>query len=49
MGKKQPGYASIVSREFNLPCVIGTKITTQALKGGDVVEVDAEKGVVRKL
>ena len=42
-------HAAIVSREMNKPCIIGTKIATQVFKDGDVVEVDAEKGVVRKL
>jgi len=39
-------HASIVSRELQIPCVIGTKIATKALKDGDSVEVDAEKGLV---
>lgn len=42
-------HASIVSRELNKPCVIGTKFATQILKDGDLVEVDAEKGTVRIL
>ena len=40
-------HAAIVSREINKPCIIGTKFATQILKDGDLVEVDAEKGVVR--
>ncbi|OGI30149.1 MAG: hypothetical protein A3G09_01045 [Candidatus Moranbacteria bacterium RIFCSPLOWO2_12_FULL_48_12] len=39
-------HAAIVSRELGIPCVVGTKIATQVLKDGDVVEVDAEKGIV---
>ena len=42
-------HAAIVAKEMNKPCVIGTKIATKALKGGDRVEVDADKGVVRIL
>ena len=42
-------HAAIVARELKKPCVIGTKIATQVLKDGDLVEVDAEKGVVRKI
>lgn len=42
-------HAAIVAREMNRPCIIGTKIATQILKDGDLVEVDAEKGIVRKL
>jgi phosphohistidine swiveling domain-containing protein len=42
-------HAAIVSRELKIPCVVGTKYATQVLKTGDRVEVDATKGVVRKL
>ena len=40
-------HAAIVSREINRPCIIGTKIATQVLHDGDLVEVDADNGVVR--
>ena len=40
-------HAAIVAREMRKPCVIGTKIATKALKTGDMVEVDADKGIVR--
>lgn len=42
-------HAAIVSRELGIPCIIGTKIGTKVLKDGDLVEVDAEKGIVRKI
>ncbi|EKE11290.1 MAG: hypothetical protein ACD_15C00111G0019 [uncultured bacterium] len=42
-------HAAIVAREFKKPCIIGTKIATQVLKDGDLVEVDANEGVVRVL
>ena len=42
-------HAAIVSREMKKPCIIGTKIATKLLKDGDMVEVDANKGVVTKL
>jgi len=42
-------HAAIVARELKKPCVIGTKIATQVLKDGDLVEVDADKGVVKIL
>lgn len=42
-------HAAIVSREMKKPCIIGTKIATKALKDGDLVEVDANRGVVKKL
>ncbi|MDP1884550.1 MAG: PEP-utilizing enzyme [Candidatus Moranbacteria bacterium] len=42
-------HAAIVARELKIPCIIGTKIATQVLKDGDLVEVDADSGVVRIL
>ncbi len=42
-------HAAIVSRELKIPCVIGTKNATKVLHDGDLVEVDAAKGIVRKL
>lgn len=42
-------HAAIVAREMKKPCIIGTKIATQVLKDGDLVEVDADNGVVRIL
>jgi pyruvate,water dikinase len=42
-------HAAIVSRELGIPCIIGTKIATKTFKDGDLIEVDAEKGIVRKI
>ena len=42
-------HAAIVARELKKPCIIGTKIATQVLQDGDRVEVNAIKGIVRKL
>lgn len=42
-------HAAIVSRELGVPCVIGTKIATKVLRDGDLVEVDATRGIVKKL
>jgi phosphohistidine swiveling domain-containing protein len=42
-------HAAIISRELGVPCIIGTKFATKVLKDGDLVEVDAERGIVRKL
>lgn len=39
-------HAAIVSREFGIPCIVGTRVATQLLKDGDVVNVDATMGVV---
>ena len=42
-------HAAIIAREFKIPCVVGTKIATQVFKDGDLVEVDANQGRVRKI
>jgi phosphoenolpyruvate synthase/pyruvate phosphate dikinase len=42
-------HAAIVSRELKIPCIVGTKVITQVVKDGDLVEVDADNGVVRVL
>lgn len=42
-------HAAIVSREFKIPCIMGTKFATKILKDGDIVEIDTKKGVVRKI
>ena len=42
-------HAAIVSRELNIPCVIGTKIATKVFKDGDRVEVDATKGIIKRI
>lgn len=40
-------HAAIVSRELKKPCIIGTKNATRVLKDDDLVEVDANKGIVK--
>jgi pyruvate,water dikinase len=42
-------HAAIVAREMGKPCIVGTEVATQVLKDGDMVEVDADNGVVRKI
>ena len=42
-------HAAIIAREMKKPCIIGTKIATKVLKDGDLVEVDANRGVVKIL
>ncbi len=42
-------HAAIVARELKKPCIIGTKIATRVFKDGEVVEVDAIRGIVRKV
>jgi len=42
-------HAAIVSRELNKPCIIGIKNIATILKTGDMVEVDADHGIVKIL
>jgi phosphohistidine swiveling domain-containing protein len=42
-------HAAVVARELGVPCIVGTKVATQIFKDGDMVEVDANKGIVRKI
>lgn len=42
-------HAAIISRELQIPCVIGTDQATQIFQTGDMLEVDAENGVVRRI
>ena len=39
-------HAAIVSRELGIPCLVGTADATARLKDGDVVTVDATRGMV---
>jgi len=42
-------HAAVVSRELGIPCIVNTKVATRVLKDGDRVEVDIEKGTIKKL
>lgn len=42
-------HAAIISRELNIPCIVGAHGITSSVKDGDMVEVDANKGIVRKI
>jgi phosphohistidine swiveling domain-containing protein len=39
-------HASIVSREYRIPCVVGVGLATTIIADGDEVEVDGTKGTV---
>lgn len=41
-------HAAIVSRELGVPAIVGTTRATDTLENGDIVTVDADKGVVRE-
>ncbi len=42
-------HAAIMAREFKKPCIIDTKIATKILTDGDLVEVDANSGIIKKI
>jgi phosphohistidine swiveling domain-containing protein len=42
-------HAAIVSREYGIPCVVGTAVATTMIKTGDRVRVDGRAGTVRVL
>jgi pyruvate,water dikinase len=42
-------HAAIVSREYGIPCVVGTAIATQVVKTGDRIRVDGGAGTVQVL
>jgi pyruvate,water dikinase len=42
-------HAAIISRELGIPCIISTRFASKIFKDGDMVEVDANKGIVKKI
>jgi pyruvate,water dikinase len=40
-------HAAIVSREYGIPCVVGTATATKTIKTGDRVRVDGRQGTVQ--
>jgi len=42
-------HAAVTSRELRKLCITNTRVATQILKDGDLVEIDADKGVVKIL
>ncbi|MFH1188207.1 MAG: PEP-utilizing enzyme [bacterium] len=39
-------HAAMVSREFNIPCIVGAGNATKILKNGQKILVDANKGII---
>lgn len=39
-------HAAIVSRELNIPCVVGTEVGTQVIKSGKEYTVDSRNGII---
>lgn len=42
-------HPAIIAREFNVPCIVGTKNATEVIKDGDSLELDANTGLARIL
>lgn len=42
-------HAAIVAREMKKPCLVGTKTATQFFKHGEMIELNAHEGWVRRL
>lgn len=42
-------HAAIVSREFGIPCIVGTKNATKILRDGDIVEINGKSGLIKIL
>ena len=42
-------HAAIVARELKVTCIVGTKTATKLFKNGDIIRLDANKGIVKKL
>ena len=40
-------HAAIISRELKIPCIVGTKNASEAFINGDLIEVNANKGIVK--
>lgn len=41
-------HAAIISREFGIPCIVSTHFATKVLQDGDLIEVNADKGVITR-
>jgi len=42
-------HAAIIARELQKPCVVGTTVATSLINDGDLIEVDADRGVIKIL
>ncbi|PIP75885.1 hypothetical protein COW86_01205, partial [Candidatus Kuenenbacteria bacterium CG22_combo_CG10-13_8_21_14_all_39_9] len=42
-------HIAVFAREFKIPSIMSTKIATKVLKDGGLVEVDANKAVIKIL
>jgi pyruvate, water dikinase len=42
-------HAAVIARELKIPCIVGVKDVLSRIKDGDLVEVDANKGIIKIL
>jgi len=42
-------HAAIISRELDVPCVVGCKIALQVLKENEIIELDADDGIIKRI
>ncbi len=42
-------HAAIVSREFNIPCIVGVEGATETIEDNDLIEFDTKKGIIIKI
>ena len=42
-------HAALIAREMKKPCIVGTEKATKKFKDGDIIQVDATLGIVKKL
>ena len=42
-------HAAIVAREYNIPAVLGVGLASLKFKDGDMIQVDGDKGVVKRI
>jgi pyruvate,water dikinase len=40
-------HPAIVAREYGIPCVVGTRVGTEAIPDGAMITVDGDNGTVR--
>lgn len=42
-------HAAIISREFGIPCIVGTNDATKIFSDGDLIELNAYEGIAKKI
>ena len=47
--RRHPGHTAIITREYGIPCVVGTGVATSTISTGDRVRIDGDRGIVEVL